>query len=39
MFSKDLEVLIEAKKPNSKEFITHTKVNSKALHGDYFILF
>ncbi|EJW3119541.1 class I SAM-dependent DNA methyltransferase [Campylobacter jejuni] len=31
-FSKDLEVLIEAKKPNSKEFITHTKVNSKALH-------
>lgn len=30
--SKDLEVLIEAKKPNSKEFITHTKVNSKALH-------
>ncbi len=30
-FSKDLEVLIEAKKPNSKEFITHTKVNSKAL--------
>ncbi len=31
-FSKDLEVLIEAKKPNSKEFITHAKVNSKALH-------
>ncbi|EAJ5442372.1 class I SAM-dependent DNA methyltransferase [Campylobacter jejuni] len=31
-FSKDLEVLIEVKKPNSKEFITHTKVNSKALH-------
>ncbi|QLD91324.1 type IIG restriction enzyme/methyltransferase [Campylobacter coli] len=31
-FSKDLEVFIEAKKPNSKEFITHTKVNSKALH-------
>ncbi|HEH5116188.1 TPA: Eco57I restriction-modification methylase domain-containing protein [Campylobacter jejuni] len=31
-FGKDLEVLIEAKKPNSKEFITHTKVNSKALH-------
>ncbi|EJV3004439.1 class I SAM-dependent DNA methyltransferase [Campylobacter jejuni] len=31
-FSKDLEVLIEAKKPNSKEFITHIKVNSKALH-------
>ncbi|HEF6304611.1 TPA: class I SAM-dependent DNA methyltransferase [Campylobacter jejuni] len=31
-FSKDLEVLIEAKKPNSKEFITHTKLNSKALH-------
>ncbi|ECL3613696.1 class I SAM-dependent DNA methyltransferase [Campylobacter jejuni] len=31
-FSKDLEVLIEAKKLNSKEFITHTKVNSKALH-------
>ncbi|EOH9666448.1 class I SAM-dependent DNA methyltransferase, partial [Campylobacter jejuni] len=31
-FSKDLEVLIEAKKPNSKEFITHTKVNSKVLH-------
>ncbi|RTJ54671.1 DUF7149 domain-containing protein [Campylobacter jejuni] len=31
-FSKDLEVLIEAKKPNSKEFITYTKVNSKALH-------
>ncbi|HEF4657740.1 TPA: class I SAM-dependent DNA methyltransferase [Campylobacter jejuni] len=31
-FSKDLEVLIEAKKPNSKECITHTKVNSKALH-------
>ncbi|EAL4294595.1 restriction endonuclease [Campylobacter coli] len=31
-FSKDLEVLIEAKKPNSQEFITHTKVNSKALH-------
>ncbi|MCV3382890.1 Eco57I restriction-modification methylase domain-containing protein [Campylobacter sp. IFREMER_LSEM_CL292] len=31
-FSKDLEVLIEAKKPNSKEFITHTKPNSKALH-------
>ncbi|EME3385229.1 TPA: Eco57I restriction-modification methylase domain-containing protein [Campylobacter jejuni] len=31
-FSKDLEVLIEAKKPNSKEIITHTKVNSKALH-------
>ncbi|END9048719.1 class I SAM-dependent DNA methyltransferase [Campylobacter jejuni] len=31
-FSKDLEILIEAKKPNSKEFITHTKVNSKALH-------
>ncbi|EAI0223595.1 class I SAM-dependent DNA methyltransferase [Campylobacter jejuni] len=31
-FSKDLEVIIEAKKPNSKEFITHTKVNSKALH-------
>ncbi|EIJ4041567.1 class I SAM-dependent DNA methyltransferase [Campylobacter jejuni] len=31
-FSKDLEVLIEAKKPNSKEFITLTKVNSKALH-------
>lgn len=31
-FSKDLEVLIEPKKPNSKEFITHTKVNSKALH-------
>lgn len=31
-FSKDLEVLIEAKKSNSKEFITHTKVNSKALH-------
>ncbi|HEF6167473.1 TPA: Eco57I restriction-modification methylase domain-containing protein [Campylobacter jejuni] len=31
-FSKDLEVLIEAKKPNSKEFTTHTKVNSKALH-------
>ncbi|EAH8778823.1 class I SAM-dependent DNA methyltransferase [Campylobacter jejuni] len=31
-FSKDLEVLIEAKKPNSKEFIAHTKVNSKALH-------
>ncbi|EQC2638260.1 DUF7149 domain-containing protein [Campylobacter jejuni] len=31
-FSKDLEVLIKAKKPNSKEFITHTKVNSKALH-------
>ncbi|HEH6057605.1 TPA: Eco57I restriction-modification methylase domain-containing protein [Campylobacter jejuni] len=31
-FSKDLEVLIGAKKPNSKEFITHTKVNSKALH-------
>lgn len=31
-FSKDLEVLIEAKKPNSKEFITHTKVNFKALH-------
>lgn len=31
-FSKDLEVLIETKKPNSKEFITHTKVNSKALH-------
>ncbi|ELQ2002782.1 class I SAM-dependent DNA methyltransferase [Campylobacter jejuni] len=31
-FSKDLEVLIEAKKPNSKEFITHTKVNSKALY-------
>ncbi|EDP6893834.1 class I SAM-dependent DNA methyltransferase [Campylobacter lari] len=30
--SKDLEVLIEAKKPNSKEFITHTKPNSKALH-------
>ncbi|EAL9771884.1 class I SAM-dependent DNA methyltransferase [Campylobacter lari] len=30
--SKDLEVLIEAKKPNSKEFITHTKSNSKALH-------
>ncbi|HEC1781634.1 TPA: class I SAM-dependent DNA methyltransferase [Campylobacter lari] len=30
--SKDLEVLIEAKKPNSKEFITHTKLNSKALH-------
>ncbi|HDZ5350709.1 TPA: class I SAM-dependent DNA methyltransferase [Campylobacter jejuni] len=31
-FSKDLEVFIEAKKPNSKEFITHAKVNSKALH-------
>ncbi|EEC5483540.1 class I SAM-dependent DNA methyltransferase [Campylobacter jejuni] len=31
-FSKYLEVFIEAKKPNSKEFITHTKVNSKALH-------
>lgn len=31
-FSKDLEVFIEAKKPNSKEFITYTKVNSKALH-------
>ncbi len=31
-FSKDLEVLIEAKKPNSKEFITRAKVNSKALH-------
>ncbi|ELU8954363.1 DUF7149 domain-containing protein [Campylobacter jejuni] len=31
-FSKDLEVFIEAKKPNSKEFITHIKVNSKALH-------
>ncbi|MCV3508590.1 Eco57I restriction-modification methylase domain-containing protein [Campylobacter sp. CNRCH_2016_3089] len=31
-FSKDLEVLIEAKKPNSKEFITHAKPNSKALH-------
>lgn len=30
--SKDLEVLIEAKKPNSKEFITHAKPNSKALH-------
>ncbi|EAK0823249.1 class I SAM-dependent DNA methyltransferase [Campylobacter lari] len=30
--SKDLEVLIEAKKPNSKEFITHTNPNSKALH-------
>ncbi|MCH3694477.1 Eco57I restriction-modification methylase domain-containing protein [Campylobacter lari] len=30
--SKDLEVLIEAKKPNSKEFITHEKPNSKALH-------
>ncbi|EAK0436775.1 class I SAM-dependent DNA methyltransferase [Campylobacter lari] len=30
--SKDLEVFIEAKKPNSKEFITHTKSNSKALH-------
>ncbi|OCX42733.1 restriction endonuclease [Campylobacter ornithocola] len=30
--SKDLEVLIEAKKPNSKEFITHIKPNSKALH-------
>ncbi|MCV3406104.1 Eco57I restriction-modification methylase domain-containing protein [Campylobacter lari] len=30
--SKDLEVFIEAKKPNSKEFITHTKPNSKALH-------
>ncbi|EGK8036724.1 class I SAM-dependent DNA methyltransferase [Campylobacter lari] len=30
--SKDLEVLVEAKKPNSKEFITHTKPNSKALH-------
>ncbi|MBT0824010.1 Eco57I restriction-modification methylase domain-containing protein [Campylobacter lari] len=30
--SKDLEVLIEAKKPNSKEFIIHTKPNSKALH-------
>lgn len=30
--SKDLEVIIEAKKPNSKEFITHTKPNSKALH-------
>ncbi|EAK0493991.1 class I SAM-dependent DNA methyltransferase [Campylobacter lari] len=30
--SKDLEVLIEAKKPNSKEFITHTKPKSKALH-------
>lgn len=31
-FSKYLEVFIEAKKPNSKEFITHAKVNSKALH-------
>ncbi|HDZ4228483.1 TPA: Eco57I restriction-modification methylase domain-containing protein [Campylobacter jejuni] len=31
-FSKDLEVFIEAKKPNLKEFITYTKVNSKALH-------
>ncbi|MCV3427561.1 Eco57I restriction-modification methylase domain-containing protein [Campylobacter sp. IFREMER_LSEM_CL1904] len=31
-FSKDLEVLIEAKKPNSKEFIIHAKPNSKALH-------
>ncbi|MFG5140122.1 Eco57I restriction-modification methylase domain-containing protein [Campylobacter lari] len=30
--SKDLEVLIEAKKPNSKEFITRAKPNSKALH-------
>ncbi|AJD02494.1 type IIS restriction/modification enzyme [Campylobacter lari] len=30
--SKDLEVLIEAKRPNSKEFITHAKPNSKALH-------
>lgn len=30
--SKDLEVLIEAKKPNSKEFTTHAKPNSKALH-------
>ncbi|EIY6494874.1 class I SAM-dependent DNA methyltransferase [Campylobacter lari] len=30
--SKDLEVLIEAKKPNSKEFISDTKPNSKALH-------
>ncbi|MCV3486078.1 Eco57I restriction-modification methylase domain-containing protein [Campylobacter sp. CNRCH_2014_2452] len=30
--SKDLEVLIEAKKPNSKEFIIHAKPNSKALH-------
>ncbi|MCW0226947.1 class I SAM-dependent DNA methyltransferase [Campylobacter lari] len=30
--SKDLEVLIEAKRPNSKEFISDTKPNSKALH-------